>query len=75
MIQLHTSSPVVSGPELLPLAVADIEAFEAFVQETARQRGGATKLTSTEKLILSDYIYYKWKQNKELEEGAAEATP
>lgn len=57
---------MATGDELKPIAAAEVDAFEAKLQERVRARGGeGLRLTSAEKLILMDYIYFKWLETRE----------
>ncbi len=59
-ILLTTDEPVATGDQLKPAAVEDVLAFEGWLQA----RAGASRLTTGEKIILMDYIYFKWAQSR-----------
>lgn len=59
-ILFTTDEPVANGDQLKPVAAEDVLAFEAWLQ--AKMPGA--RLTSAEKLILMDYVYFKWTEGK-----------
>ncbi len=62
---LVPAAPIATGSDLLPLATADIDSFQEWVNTRQVRAGGEpTKLLSIEKSILLDYIYFTWERSR-----------